>query len=147
MSRCGIKMIMLLAWVFQLFNILEARGNICLERITEKELKYNFELQPWHFFTYVRILDLDWRMYPNFCVSARNQDLPTTFCSAGNWNVDACKSECNRNSKCSAIEWYWWGYGWAHCNLILSDVAATKGYPGKRWKDATCYIKPIKGEI
>ena len=87
---------------------------------------------------------LDWRMYRNFCVSATNQDLPTTFSWAGNLNVDACQSECNRNSKCSAIEWYWWGYGLAHCNLILSNVHATKGHPGGRWKDATCYIKPGK---
>ena len=88
-----------------------------------------------------------WDNYPNICVSATNVDLPQTNHPTGDANIDACQAECNSNSKCSAIEWYSSSWGGSNCKLMLSDVPATKGSSGRRWKDAICYIKHVNGKL
>ena len=90
---------------------------------------------------------LEWKMYPNFCVSATNVDLPQTNRPSRDANINTCKSGCIHNSKCSAIEWYSSGWGGSKCKLMLSDVPASKGSPAGRWQDAECYVKPDTGKV
>ena len=90
---------------------------------------------------------LGWSNYPNYYVSATNQDVTHIDQPSGNTNVDACQEECKAISKCSAIEWYSSNWAGSKCKLIISDVPATKGFTGDRWQDAICYIKPGNGKI
>ena len=90
---------------------------------------------------------LGWLQYPNYCVSSSNIDLPETPNSAGSVNVETCKSECNKNFKCTAIEWYEGGCCGTKCKLMLGDIPSTKGYSGPRWEDAVCYVKPKLGKV
>jgi len=92
----------------------------------------------------------EWKRYENYCVSDKYRDLKGTPNSAGNENVAACKSECDQHFRCSAIEWYQnWELsdkgGRFRCFLMNTYPPATQGSPGKRYKDAECYVKPSKG--
>jgi hypothetical protein len=87
---------------------------------------------------------LEWVMYPNVCVSETNVNLQHTNNAAGNSGLGACKSECSKVSKCSAIEWY---ENTKVCHLMLSDVPAAKGSLGSRHMDIACYIRPGNGKM
>jgi len=83
--------------------------------------------------------------FNNFCVSDSGKDLPQTKMN-GSWDLNKCLAECARNhTKCGAAEFYEKGWGGARCYHILTGIAgsnkASKGSPGKRWRDATCYVR------
>ena len=85
---------------------------------------------------------LRWKSYPKQCVTSNNVDTDETKHSDGDDGVNVCRSECESNEKCSAIEWFQNKWNGVRCYLILDDNRATKGSSNPRWKDATCYIKP-----
>ena len=85
-------------------------------------------------------------MHPNFCVSSENEDLEQTDHPTGDASVVDCKAECTLHSKCSAIEWYESGGHGSKCKMMLTDTPATGGKSGDRFKDSTCYIKPVPGK-
>ena len=86
----------------------------------------------------------EWASFPNFCVSALDTDLEETDFPKIE-TLKACQSECAIDLKCSAIEWYSRVVDGSKCKLVLTDIPATKGWHGSRYKGATCYIKPLIG--
>jgi hypothetical protein len=60
-------------------------------------------------------------------------------------NLNSCLAGCARNGiKCGGAEYYAKGWNGAKCYHILTGQGkdkAAKGSPGKRWRDATCYVK------
>jgi len=59
--------------------------------------------------------------------------------------LNKCLAGCARNhTKCSAAEFYAKGWNGAKCYHILTGLGkdkAAKGSPGKRWRDAVCYVR------
>jgi len=94
----------------------------------------------------------EWKEYRNYCVSDVHGcpqctlDLEGTPNSAGHVSLDGCKSECKKKPICSGIEWYESGKRHRRggkpfrCYLMLTDKPATKGHPGKQYKDAMCWV-------
>lgn len=82
--------------------------------------------------------------FNNFCVSDKGKDLPQTKINGKN-NLNACLAACAMNHlKCSAAEYYAKGWNGSNCYHILTGLdsnRAAKGSPGKRWRDATCYVR------
>ena len=83
-----------------------------------------------------------WKSYPKQCVTSSNAGTDETKHLDGDSGVNVCRSECESNEKCSAIEWFQNKWNGVRCYLILDDNRAAKGISGARWMDATCYIKP-----
>jgi len=83
-----------------------------------------------------------WVEHQNFCVSQKNEDLPTKAYSFGE-NIEDCKSHCEKDNECSAVEWYEQGWNGDKCFLVYGRFTnpAKQGFNGKQWRDATCHVK------
>lgn len=84
--------------------------------------------------------------FDNFCVAADGRDLADTAMRDPKLqNLNACLAACARDAlKCSAVEFYAAGRGGSKCYLVLQGLGknkAAKGASGKRYRDATCYVR------
>ena len=85
-----------------------------------------------------------WKSFNNFCVDKNGKDLPQTAWAAGGASQAKCQSECMKQAKCSAYEWYQSGWGGSKCHLMLGTTRSSKGHTGARWQDAMCFVKPAQ---
>lgn len=60
-------------------------------------------------------------------------------------NLNACLANCARDMmKCSGVEFYEKSWNGSKCYHMLTGLGpnkAAKGASGKRWRDATCYVR------
>ena len=59
--------------------------------------------------------------------------------TAGGSSPEDCQRECDKNQKCSGVEWYWNQAN--KCYLMDADVPAAMGHSGARWLEAMCFVK------
>jgi hypothetical protein len=89
--------------------------------------------------------------FNNFCVAEDGKDVKETPVK-GVTTLNACLAGCVREAmnpkrpahECSGAEWYAGGrdgYKCYHVNQGMGKKRAAKGSPGKRFKDATCYVR------
>ena len=63
---------------------------------------------------------------------------------AGDLSLEACEQQCELSDNCSGFEFYAEDlHKGRSCHLIPADPPAVKPSQGIRWRDATCYVKPI----
>jgi len=71
------------------------------------------------------------------CADNNAENMPTP--------KEECQNLCNKNMKCSGIEWYDKKAGGSRCHLMLtgwgSNRAAGGQTRGRRYRDAECYVK------
>jgi len=78
---------------------------------------------------------------PNFCVSAKNVDLPSTPIFVDTRLEQDCRQLCTANDMCSAYEFSLTPDDSFPCHHILSIEQAVGGAEGAQYKGTNCHVK------
>merc|ERR1719231_669182 len=78
----------------------------------------------------------------NFCISKTGKDLLQT--AQKDMELGDCQDACSKNDKCTAVEYYpskWGNTRCFHMNNGFGADRTVRFQPGRRWRDAQCYMR------